>query len=229
YAADSRICCHATGRYQAPRCARHGWARLGCAAWPRAYLGARAGTNGSGGSLPRACLEAMGRGARPSEAIRRGMKEGTILLNNRVAIALTSATTAVTAAALTATLGLAAASWVVAVRQMNGQMNGTNMGVATPLGLFAFFMALWVAMMAAMMLPGAAPAVLRSAHARGARSLPWFVALYRPHGSFAAGALVIAAGGTSSRRSSSTSAGGAAGASALDSSSDSAASARASD
>ncbi len=70
------------------------------------------------------------------------MKEGTILLNNRVAIALTSATTAVTAAALTATLGLAAASWVVAVRQMNGQMNGTNMGVATPLGSFAFFMAL---------------------------------------------------------------------------------------
>src|SRR5439155_822491 len=151
-AADSRICCPATGRYQAPRCARHGWARLGCAAWPRAYLGARAGTNGSGGSVPRACLEAMGRGARPSEAIRRGMKEGTILLNNRVAIALTSATTAVTAAALTATLGLAAASWVVAVRQMNGQMNGTNMGVATPLGSFAFFMALWVAMMAAMML-----------------------------------------------------------------------------
>jgi len=137
------------------------------------------------------------------------MKEGTILLNNKVAIALTSATTAVTAAALTATLGLAAASWVVAVRQMNGQMNGTNMGVATPLGLFAFFMALWVAMMAAMMLPGAAPAVLRSAHARGVRTVPLFVgsylavwtlvgvavyALYRPHGSFAAGALVIAAG-----------------------------------
>src|SRR3989475_7042712 len=151
----------------------------------------------------------MGRGARPSEAIRRGMKEGTILLNTKFAIALTSATTAVTAAALTATLGLAAASWVVAVRQMNWQMNGTNMCVATPLGSFAFFMALWVAMMAAMMLPGAAPAVLRSAHARGVRTVPLFVgsylavwtlvgvavyALYRPHGSFAAGALVIAAG-----------------------------------
>ncbi|GAC1642402.1 MAG: hypothetical protein NVS9B11_10830 [Candidatus Dormibacteraceae bacterium] len=126
-------------------------------------------------------------------------------LNNEVAIARTSAT----AAALTATLGIAAASWVVAVRQMNGHMNGTNMGVATQLGSFAFFVALWVAMMAAMMLPGAAPAVLRSAHARGVRAVPLFVgsylavwtvvgvavyALYRPHGFFAAGALVIAAG-----------------------------------
>ncbi len=132
-----------------------------------------------------------------------------MLLNNKVAIARTSATTAATAVALTATLGLAAASWVVAVRQMNGQMNRTEMGVATPLGSFAFFVFLWVAMMAAMMLPGAAPAVLRSAHARGVRAVPLFVgsylgvwtlvgvavyALYRPHGSFAAGALVIAAG-----------------------------------
>ena len=130
-------------------------------------------------------------------------------LNNKVAIARTSASTAATAVALTATLGLAIASWVAAIRQMNGQMNETNMGVATPLGSFAFFMALWVAMMAAMMLPGAAPAVLRSAHARGVRAVPLFVgsylavwtlvgvavyALYRPHGSFAAGVLVIAAG-----------------------------------
>jgi predicted metal-binding membrane protein len=128
-----------------------------------------------------------------------------MLLNNKVAIARTSTTTAATAVALTATLGLAAASWVVAVRQMNGM----DMGVATQLGSFAFFVALWVAMMAAMMLPGAAPAVLRSAHARGVRTVPMFVgsylavwtlvgvavyALYRPHGSFAAGALVIAAG-----------------------------------
>ena len=128
-----------------------------------------------------------------------------MLLKNKVAIARTTTTTAATAAALTATLGLAAASWVVAVRQMNGM----DMGVATQLGSFAFFVALWVAMMAAMMLPGAAPAVLRSAHARGVRTVPLFVgsylavwtlvgvavfALYRPHGSFAAGALVIAAG-----------------------------------
>jgi predicted metal-binding membrane protein len=118
-------------------------------------------------------------------------------LNNRVTVALT------------ATLGLSVAAWVVAVRQMNGQMNETNMGIATPLGSFAFFIALWVAMMAAMMLPGAAPAVLRSANARGVRAVPLFVgsylaiwtlvgvavyALYRPHGSLAAGVLVIAAG-----------------------------------
>ena len=41
------------------------------------------------------------------------------------------------------------------------------MGVATELGSFAFFVALWVSMMAAMMLPGAVPAVLRRAHASG--------------------------------------------------------------
>jgi predicted metal-binding membrane protein len=136
------------------------------------------------------------------------MKEATMFLNNKAAFAYSPRTTA-TAAALTATLGLAAASWVVAVRQMNGQMNGTNMGVATPLGSFAFFVALWVAMMAAMMLPGAAPAVLRRARAGGALAVPLFIgsylsiwtlvgvavyALYRPHGSFVAGAVVIAAG-----------------------------------
>src|SRR5258708_38620502 len=44
------------------------------------------------------------------------------------------------AVALTATLGLAAGSWVVAVRQMSGM----DMGVATQLGSFAFFVALWV-------------------------------------------------------------------------------------
>jgi predicted metal-binding membrane protein len=134
------------------------------------------------------------------------MKEGAVLLNHKVAITRTSAITATTAVALTATLGLAAASWVVSVRQMGG---GTNMGFATQLGSFRFFMALWVAMMAAMMLPGAAPAVLRAAHALGVRAVPMFVgsylavwtlvgvavyALYRPHGSLAAGALVIAAG-----------------------------------
>src|SRR5260221_605149 len=129
------------------------------------------------------------------------MKDGTMFFNNKVVIARTSATTA----ALTATLGLAAASWVVAVRQMNGM----DMGVATQLGSFAFFVALWVAMMAAMMLPGSAPACLRRAHARGLRTVPLFVgsylavwtlvglavyALYRPHGSVAAGAVAIAAG-----------------------------------
>jgi predicted metal-binding membrane protein len=115
-------------------------------------------------------------------------------------------TTQLRRAALTATLGLAAASWVIAVRQMNGM----NMGVATTLGSFAFFVAVWVSMMAAMMLPAAAPAVLRRARASGRlRAVLLFVgsylvvwtlvgiavyALYRPHGSAAAGAIVVAAG-----------------------------------
>jgi predicted metal-binding membrane protein len=89
-------------------------------------------------------------------------------------------------------------------------MNGMNMGVATRLGSFAFFAAVWVAMMAAMMLPGAAPAVVANARtAGGMRAVPLFVAsylavwalagllvyaLYRPHGTVAAGAVTIAAG-----------------------------------
>jgi predicted metal-binding membrane protein len=108
-------------------------------------------------------------------------------------------------AALTATLGLAAASWVVAIRQMGGM----DMGVATPLGSFASFIVLWVSMMAAMMLPGAAPAALKRAQDGGLRAVPLFAgsylavwtlvgvavyALYRPHGSVAAGIVVLAAG-----------------------------------
>jgi len=97
---------------------------------------------------------------------------------------------------------LAAASWVVVVQQANGM----DMGVATELGSFAGFIGYWVPMMAAMMLPGAAPAVLRRGQAQ---SLPLFVgsylavwtlvglavyAVYRPHGAFAAGALTVTAG-----------------------------------
>jgi predicted metal-binding membrane protein len=119
---------------------------------------------------------------------------------------MTGGRTFATAATLTATLGLAAASWVVAVRLMNGM----DMGVATRLGSFGFFAALWVVMMAAMMLPGAAPAVLRRARASGCvRAVPLFVgsylavwalagvavyAVYRPHGPVAAGAVATAAG-----------------------------------
>ena len=114
------------------------------------------------------------------------------------------ATPAATAAALTGTVGLAAACWVVAVWQMNGM----DMGTATQLGSFGFFIAVWVAMMTAMMLPGAAPAVFRRARAGGVRAVLLFagsylavwalagVAVYaadRPHGTLAAGAVVIAA------------------------------------
>jgi predicted metal-binding membrane protein len=109
------------------------------------------------------------------------------------------------AAALAATLGLAAVCWVVSVRQMNGM----NMGPATPLGSFGFFIAVWAAMMAAMMLPGAAPATLRRARAGGVRAVPLFVGSYlavwaltgagvyavdRPHGTLVAGVVTIAAG-----------------------------------
>jgi predicted metal-binding membrane protein len=109
-------------------------------------------------------------------------------------------------AALAATLGVAAASWVIAVRQMHGM----DMGVATRLGSFASFIAVWVVMMAAMMLPAAAPAVLQRAQASGrVRTVPPFIgsylavwalvgaavyALYRPHGLIAAGAVTVAAG-----------------------------------
>ena len=117
-----------------------------------------------------------------------------------------TARTAPKAAAVATTIGLAAASWVVAVRRMHGM----DMGVATRLGSFVPFIAVWAVMMAAMMLPGAAPAVLRRAQASGrVRAVPLFIgsylatwavvggaayALYRPHGSMAAGAVTVAAG-----------------------------------
>jgi predicted metal-binding membrane protein len=109
-------------------------------------------------------------------------------------------------AALPATLALAAASWIVAVREMDGM----DMGVATDLGSLAFFVAVWAPMMAAMMLPGAVPAVSRFVRSNGrALAAPLFAgsylavwtvvglavyALCRPHGSSIAGALTVAAG-----------------------------------
>jgi predicted metal-binding membrane protein len=119
--------------------------------------------------------------------------------------ALAGAGPAATAAALSATLGLAAVCWVVSVWQMNGMA----MGTATPLGSFGFFIAVWAAMMAAMMLPGAAPAVAKRAQAGGMRAVPLFVGSYlavwalagvvvyavdRPHGTLVAGVVTIAAG-----------------------------------
>jgi predicted metal-binding membrane protein len=105
-----------------------------------------------------------------------------------------------------AVLSLAAVSWVVAVDRMDGM----DMGVATELGSFPFFVTAWVAMMGAMMLPGAVPAVARRARSyRPALAVPAFVgsylavwtlvglvvyAVYRPHGTAIAGALTLAAG-----------------------------------
>jgi predicted metal-binding membrane protein len=89
-------------------------------------------------------------------------------------------------------------------------MSGMDMGTSTELGSLAFFTAAWVPMMAAMMLPGAVPAVGRFVRAgRSALAAPLFAgsylavwalfglavyALYRPHGTAAAGALLLAAG-----------------------------------
>jgi len=111
-----------------------------------------------------------------------------------------------TALALAGLLALAAACWVVAVRQMSGM----DMGASTELGSFALFIAAWVPMMAAMMLPGAVPAISRVVRAdRGVLGAPVFAAayltvwtliglavfvVYEPHGTAAAGTLAIAAG-----------------------------------
>jgi hypothetical protein len=90
-------------------------------------------------------------------------------------IALTSPKTGATAIASAAALGPAAAGWVVSTRQMNGM----DMGVATGLGSLAFFIVLWVWMMAAMMLPGAAPVLVRRARATSrVLAVPLFVGSY---------------------------------------------------
>src|SRR5437660_4016022 len=128
----------------------------------------------------------------------RKSRDAVIIPNMRVAYR--------TVAPLAATLGLAAAAWVATVHQMHGM----DMGVATQLGSFAFFVALWATMMAAMMLPGLVPAVLSRGRSTGpVRTVVPFVAsylvvwtlvgallyaLYRPHGTATAGLVVIAAG-----------------------------------
>jgi predicted metal-binding membrane protein len=107
---------------------------------------------------------------------------------------------------LAATLLLAAVCWAAAAWLMRGM----DMGLATQTGSFGFFAAAWVTMMAAMMLPGAAPAVARQVRLNGtvraavlftgAYLAIWAVAglvaygLDRPHGPAVAGAVVIAAG-----------------------------------
>jgi predicted metal-binding membrane protein len=104
-------------------------------------------------------------------------------------------------------MGIAAACWAVAVIQMRGM----DMGVDTTLGSFGFFVGVWAAMMAAMMLPGAAPAVVGYArtHRRSSAAAVVFTtayvgvwmlfgvaaySVYRPHGSVAAGVITVAAG-----------------------------------
>jgi predicted metal-binding membrane protein len=115
-------------------------------------------------------------------------------------------TTRTTAIALPATLAVAAACWALTVRQMAGM----DIGPDAELGSFGFFLGVWVPMMAAMMLPGAAPALARytqiDTRVYGATTFVasyltvWTLvgiavyAVYEPHGTTAAGALVMAAG-----------------------------------
>jgi predicted metal-binding membrane protein len=114
-----------------------------------------------------------------------------------------------TFAAVWATFGLAAAAWALVVwqtREFNDMDTGmTNMPVS-----FISFIALWVPMMAAMMLPSIALAVLRSVHVSGRLwTALQFVLSYlavwtlvgvvmyplrRPLGPFVSGLLVIGAG-----------------------------------
>jgi predicted metal-binding membrane protein len=119
---------------------------------------------------------------------------------------LRAARTRTITSAVAGLAGLTVLAWVLSVRQMSGM----DMGSRTELGRLPSFAALWIAMMAAMMLPGASPAVLRQIRTR--RSIyagalfvasylgTWMLvglvvyALYRPHGSTAAGLIVIAAG-----------------------------------
>jgi predicted metal-binding membrane protein len=109
-------------------------------------------------------------------------------------------------AAVVATVGVGAVGWSLAVPRMGGM----DMGMATTLGSFPFFLSVWVPMMAAMMLPGTAPSALRvAAGSRRYLDVPRYVAsylgvwslagvlvyaLYRPHGTAIAGALTVAAG-----------------------------------
>ena len=109
-------------------------------------------------------------------------------------------------ATVAVTLGAGAACWAVALERMRGM----DMGVATDTGSLTSFVALWVPMMAAMMLPAAAPAVAAFVRRNGSTIaaprfpvsylLVWGLvglavyALYRPHGTTVAGLLTVAAG-----------------------------------
>lgn len=117
-----------------------------------------------------------------------------------------TSTRSATVAALTATLGLAALGWGVVI----GRTGGMDMGVAAPRGPFLSFIAMWVLMMAAMMLPGVTPTVWRQARGGGrVADVLLFVAsylavsalfgvavyaVYRPHGPLVAGLVTVAAG-----------------------------------
>jgi predicted metal-binding membrane protein len=96
-------------------------------------------------------------------------------------------------------LAVAALAWIVSLHQMSGM----DMGYETELGSAASFALAWTAMMAAMMLPGSVPVIVR--HHRVAVSVAAYIAVwvavgvavyvvYVPHGALAAGLVTVAAG-----------------------------------
>ena len=78
--------------------------------------------------------------------------------------------TMLAASVLTAALG----AWIVSVDRMRGM----DAGPGTDLGALGWFLGIWVTMMAAMMLPSAAPAVLMLSRVRSVAQTWMFVAGY---------------------------------------------------
>jgi predicted metal-binding membrane protein len=72
------------------------------------------------------------------------------------------------AAAIVALLGVASMAWLIIGRRMAGM----DAGPWTDSGSFGFYIATWVVMMAAMMLPSAVPMVLVFSRLKRARSAP---------------------------------------------------------
>jgi predicted metal-binding membrane protein len=75
---------------------------------------------------------------------------------------------------LSALLGVSLVAWIVTVQRMRGM----DAGPGTDLGTLGWYLGIWVTMMAAMMLPSAAPVVLIFGRARGEAQTWAFVAGY---------------------------------------------------
>jgi predicted metal-binding membrane protein len=71
-------------------------------------------------------------------------------------------------------LGAAVTAWVVTVERMRGM----DAGPGTDLGGLGWYLGIWVTMMAAMMLPSAAPAALQFARVLRGAPTPFFIAGY---------------------------------------------------
>jgi predicted metal-binding membrane protein len=71
-------------------------------------------------------------------------------------------------------LGAALVAWAVTVQRMRGM----DAGPGTDLGTFGWYVGIWVTMMAAMMLPSAAPTVLMFSRSRGDAQTGLFVVGY---------------------------------------------------